>query len=52
MRPPGFPFFPLVFPMGVFLSLIGLTTWFSYLNYKELDAIRRAEESSRIGTGM
>ena len=45
MRPPGFPLIPLLFPLGVFLSLMGLTTWYSYLSYRELDAIRRAEES-------
>ncbi len=45
MRPPGFPFFPFVFPLGVFLALAGLTAWFSYLSWKELEAIRRAEES-------
>ncbi len=45
MRPPGFPLIPFLFPLGVFLSLLGLTAWYSYLSYKELDAIRRAEES-------
>ncbi len=47
MRPPGFPFFPFVFPLGVFLSLLGVTAWYSYLSWRELDAIRRAEESGR-----
>lgn len=31
-----FPFFPLVFPIGLFLTLMGLMTLFSYLSYKEL----------------
>ncbi len=47
MRPPGFPLIPFLFPLGVFLSLLGLTAWYSYLSYRELDAIRRAEESGR-----
>lgn len=49
MRPPGFPLIPFLFPMGVFLGLLGLTAWFSYLSYRELDAIRRAEESRPTG---
>ncbi len=44
-RPPGFPLIPLLFPLGVFLTLMGMTAWFSYQNWLELDAIRRAEES-------
>ncbi len=49
MRLPRFPIFPLLFPLlfplSVFLSLLGLTAWFSYRSYKELEALRRAEES-------
>ncbi|MBI2953810.1 MAG: hypothetical protein HYY30_05815 [Chloroflexi bacterium] len=44
-RPPGFPIFPFLFPLGMFLALMGLTAWFSFLSWKELEAIRRAEES-------
>lgn len=50
MRPPGFPLIPFLFPIGVVLSLIGATAWFSYLSYRELDAIRRAEESHHTRT--
>lgn|GEM_PF-5569404 len=31
-----FPFVPLLFPIGVFMALVGLNTWFSYLSYKEM----------------
>ncbi|MHB0869270.1 MAG: hypothetical protein ACYC66_12025 [Chloroflexota bacterium] len=47
MKLPGFPLIPFLFPIGLFMSLIGMTAWFSYLNYRELDAIRRVEESRR-----
>lgn len=42
-RIPLFPFIPLFFPIGVFLSLLGLIAWFSYLSYKELAALRHEE---------
>ncbi len=45
MRPPLFPLIPFLFPMGLFFGLLGLTTWLSYLSYRELEAIRRAEET-------
>ncbi len=45
MRPPLFPLVPFLFPMGLFFGLFGLTTWFSYRSYRELEAIRRAEET-------
>ena len=38
-----FPIFPFLFPIGLMLSLVGLTTWFSYLSYKELAAVRHEE---------
>ncbi len=47
MRPPGFPMIPFLFPMGLFMSFIGLSTWFSYRSWQELAAIRRVEESGR-----
>jgi len=47
MRPPGFPLIPFLFPMGLFLSLAVLTAISSYLSWKELEAIRRLEESRR-----
>jgi hypothetical protein len=44
-RIPGYPVFPFVFPLGMLLALLALTTWFSYLSWKELDAIRKLEEA-------
>lgn len=49
MRVPGWPLIPFLFPMGVGLSLLALTAWFSYMNYRELDAIRRAERPVPAG---
>ncbi len=45
MRPPGFPFVPFLFPMGVALFLLGVSAWYSYMNWKELEAIRQVEAS-------
>ncbi|HEX2987419.1 MAG TPA: hypothetical protein VHS06_04530 [Chloroflexota bacterium] len=41
MRPPGFPWFPFLFPMGLFMLMMGITTWFTYQSWHELDEIRR-----------
>ncbi len=47
MKPPGFPFFPFLFPIGIALSLLGLTAYSSYQSWRELHAIRQVEESAR-----
>ncbi len=45
-KPPAFPFIPFLFPLGLFLTLLGLTAWFSYMSWRELEAIREAEETN------
>ncbi len=41
MRPPGFPFVPFLFPMGVVLGLLGLMAWLQYRSYRELRTIEQ-----------
>jgi len=35
-----FPLIPFLFPMGLFLTLMGLMAWFQYRSWQELTAIR------------
>ncbi len=41
MRPPGFPFVPFLFPIGMVLSLLGLMVWLQYRSYRELRTIEQ-----------
>ncbi len=43
-RIPLFPIIPFVFPLAFGLTMLCLTAWFSYKNWKELTAIREVEE--------
>ena len=42
-RTPEFPLMSLLLPFGLFFVLIGLSTWVSYMNYRELEAMRHGQ---------